>query len=45
MPRKKKSNHQLAQIKRFREQEAVNKRWKKILDVWAREYEHKTQIK
>lgn len=41
MPKKKKSKHQLAQIKRFKEQEAIDKNARKILDIWGKEYENR----
>jgi len=44
MPRKKKTNHQLAQARRFREQEALNKHWKKIMDIWAKDFEQKERL-
>ena len=44
MPRKKKTNHQLSQIRCFREQEAINKHCKKIMDIWARDFEQKKSL-
>ena len=36
---KKKTNHQLSLERRFREQELLNKHCKKIMDIWARDFE------
>ena len=38
MPRKKKTKRQLAQIKRDRQYESLNRMAKKVLDIWEKEY-------
>ncbi len=38
MPRKKKTKRQLAQIKRDRQYETLDRMAKKVLDIWAKEY-------
>lgn len=39
MPRKKKTARQLAQIKRHRQYESIDRFAKKVLEIWARGYE------
>lgn len=41
MPKKKKTNHQLQQIKQNRQYEAVNVRAKKVLEEWAKKLEYR----
>lgn len=41
MGKKKKTNHQLAQIKKYRKFEAINKELKKVIEEWLREIEHR----
>ena len=36
---KKKTNHQLSQERRFREQESIDKHCKKVMDIWAKDFE------
>lgn len=39
MPRKKKTQRQLAKIKRDRKYESMNRTAKKVMAIWAKEYE------
>ncbi len=38
MPKKKKTNHQLARIRRDKQYESVNRNAKEVLAIWAKEH-------